>query len=78
VDQRLTRRLLDQRPKKRNTDRMVTSAIGLIADDSPLTVTLGNSTVAAVKASGYTATIGDRVYVLLSGDDPPFIVDKIT
>ena len=77
MDKRLTRRLLDQRPSK-GTDRMVRSAIGKIKDDSPLTVTLGNSDVPAVRATGYTPVVNDRVYVLLSGDDPPFIIDKIT
>ena len=77
MDKRLTRRLLDQRPKKRNTDRIVTSAIGVIDASDTTLVKIGNSNVSFVHAANYTPTASDRVYILLSGDDPPFVVDEI-
>jgi hypothetical protein len=74
MDPRLVRRLLDRGP----ADRTVRSQIGIVTDDSPLTVTLGGDSVECLKLDSYTPTATDRVYVLRSGQDPPLVIGAIS
>lgn len=67
-DELLTRRIL-ARLKRLNREKLSRS-IGMVTDDSPLTVEIAGEEIANVqKLDGYSPTIGDRVWVSRADGD---------
>ncbi len=64
-----TNRTIFDRIKRAEANK-VSRSIGLVADDSPFTVTIaGVDHTGLSKLDSYSPTTGDRVYVLRSGRD---------
>lgn len=77
MDDRLTRRILDK--TKVVPTSPVSRQIGKVTVASPLAVTIaGVSRTDCLTLDSYSPTIGDRVYILRCGQDPPLVIGAIS